>query len=105
MDEEYEEHIEEYMEHTPEKIALKIMSGEGVNMNCKDIINLSCDGRMSDYFEILVTIMMECMQILYGDLKNIDVNNLEDGHFLVLNRWFSKINVEINVKMIDAKDK
>ena len=63
-------------------------------------------GDLTYIFEILITILMEGLDIFSGGLDKTDLNNFTEKHITNLNPWFNSIGFNINVETFtkDVKD-
>lgn len=104
----------EYLpDDTPETFASKLFSEEAADPNsCRVYIDIredhndnnnndeSTKGNIIDIFQFLLTCLLEGVQIIYGDLQNIDTAYVTSDAILLLNPWFNSIGFTINVTSI-----
>lgn len=88
---------------SPEDIAHELFSKTQNNLTPHA---LSMDGDNASYiYEVLVTILLEGMDIFMNGIVNMDANNLEPDYITALNPWFHSIGFNLKVDVVDRTDK
>lgn len=99
--------IDKLDEFTPESIADKLFSKEPGDP-CSYMILAYEPGQTntdaSYYFEILITILLEGLDIFSGGLSSANLNNFTDEHITILDPWFRSIGFSLVVQVCDKKD-
>ncbi|ARF09412.1 hypothetical protein Indivirus_1_35 [Indivirus ILV1] len=99
-----EVNLDELDDFTPEAIADALFHQEPKDaLSCRLVANP--DEVDSIYlFELLVTILMEGMDIIVGDLSKIDLSGLSIEHITSLNPWFHSLGFLVRVDLLDKND-
>ena len=102
MDDLLEEELLE--DFTPEAIAEALFNQEPKDaLTCR--IVTESEGMDATYiFELLITILLEGMEIIIGDLSKADLSNLTDMHISGLNPWFHSLGFFITVDTFDKNE-
>ena len=90
---------------TPEEIAEKLFTQGAKNPNT---CQFCCDENEMDIitiFEILITILLEGLNILSGGLDKFDYTQFSEHNILSLNPWFHSIGFKIRAYVYSSKDK
>ncbi len=90
---------------SPEQIAQTIF-----NQNPKDACSCQIgtfdpDANMTYIFEILLIILMEGFCVLTGGLEGVNLDELTEDHFSMLNPWFRSLGFDIKVNQYDFEEK
>lgn len=89
--------LDELEDYSPENIAAALFNQEPKDpLTCR----LVAESDIVDsvwLFELLITIFMEGMEIIIGDLSIADLKNLSMQHIIALNPWFHSLGFNISV--------
>ncbi|CAH6421743.1 Hypothetical protein KVN_LOCUS429 [uncultured virus] len=98
-------HPEEMEDFSPEKVAQSVFNFQPTNPCAYQIITTQ-DGQDITYvFEILITILMEGLDILTNGLNNANLSNFNEEHISIMDPWFNSLGFNIFVTKFDEKDK
>jgi len=86
---------------TPENIAQYIFTKQPMERCSYQILAEQDDADLTLIFEILVTIMMEGIDIFSGGLDNVNLNDFTMNHIVGLNPWFKSIGFKIKAQIIE----
>lgn len=90
---------------SPEKIAESLFTSEPkAPCSCSLVTEEDATHDVTWWFEILVIILLEGLNILTGDLSTADLDNLTSDHITLLNPWFKSIGFKIKVNSYDKND-
>lgn len=87
----------ELEDYTPEAIAHTLFSSDPKPPCSCQIISQEEATDLTYIFEILMTIFIEGLEILAGDLSKANLDNLTEEHVSALNPWFESLGFNINV--------
>jgi hypothetical protein len=59
---------------------------------------------LSVTFEIILTVFMEGLMILYNNLDGIDMANFTEDHLTALNPWLQSVGFTLSVNTFDKQD-
>lgn len=90
---------------SPEMIAQAIFTKDPKNPCSHQILALQEGTDLTYIFEILVTILLEGLNILTGDLKEADLSNFSVSFISSLNPWFNSLGFNINVRIENETEK
>jgi len=90
---------------SPEMIAHEIFTKDAKPPCSHQILAYQEGADMTYIYEILITILLEGLEIMTGGLKEVDLSNFTASHIIVLNPWFKSIGFDINVEAVDSSDK
>ena len=91
---------------SPEKLAGTLFQKEpGVPNSCQLRFTQDDDLDASYIFEILVTVLMEGLDIFSGGLDKVDLKDFSSEQVLNLNQWFRSIGYNITVKEYPIADR
>ena len=83
--------------YTPEEIAEALFNQEPKDpCTCQMLANPS-EACTSHLFEILLIILVKGIEVLSGDLTNVDLNNMTSDHISNLEPWFKSLGFSIIV--------
>jgi hypothetical protein len=91
--------------YTPELIA-NLLFSKNPSEPCSHMILAYADG--SDilyYFEILITILLEGLDICANGLNTVDLSNFNEDFILALDPWFNSIGFKLKVDTYDYNNK
>lgn len=97
--------FEKLQNNTPEEIAEKLFTDDPKPPFSFQII---AEGETADFpyiFEILITILMEGLEILTGDLSTADLDNFSKDHLTCLLPWFKSLGFTLKVEELTDVDK
>lgn len=82
---------------SPKDIAMALFT-QGPKDPCSHLILAHQDGSDTTYiFEILITILLEALDILSNGLENADLKNFTADHITCLDPWFKSIGFTVSV--------
>ncbi len=84
----------------PEQIAQIIFAHEPKNKCSIQIIGEDSDS--ATLFEILLTIFMEGIMLLYHNLENVSISDITYEHLYALNPWFNSFGFRLIISEIDT---
>ena len=87
-------------ELTPEQIAYRLFTQHYINP--KSIQPILSEGDYLYIFEILITIYMEGIMILYNNLEDLNLDNLGAEHLIALKPWFEAIGFNLCVDITES---
>jgi len=93
-----------YLDKTPEEIANVLFTNDppkkgSTYFSCYESESDS-DLDVSTLFEIILTVVMEGLNIYYYGLDNVDYEDINPENILVVNRWMENIGVKVNCSEI-----
>lgn len=97
--------FEKLQNHTPEEIAEKLFTNEPKKPFTYQIV---AEGENADFpyiFEILITILMEGLEILTGDLSVSNLDNFSKDHLICLLPWFKSLGFVLKVDEYTEEEK
>ncbi|ARF11247.1 hypothetical protein Klosneuvirus_1_104 [Klosneuvirus KNV1] len=97
--------FEKLQDNTPEEIAEKIFTNDPKPPFTFQII---AEGETADFpyiFEILITILMEGLEILTGDLSKAELDNFSEDHLTCLAPWFKSLGFKLKIEECHEDDK
>lgn len=89
----------------PLMIATKLFSKEPSKASSYCIIADDENADAAFIFEIILTIFMEGVMILYDNLTGIDLKNFTAEHLTALNPWLNSICFNLTIDTCERKDK
>jgi hypothetical protein len=90
---------------TPEMIAHTIFLTDASDPLSYQILTIKEDTDLIYVFEILLTILLEGLEIVTRGLKNIDLSGFNDMNIRFLKPWFESIGFDIRISIDDISDK
>ena len=94
---------EQVLSLDPKQIASKLFSENPDEKLSKQLL-LDTVENVTDIYEILVTILMEGIDIVTGGVENINMDVLNSTHLLELNPWFQSIGFTITIDVVNKND-
>jgi lysophospholipase L1-like esterase len=100
------EQNEKVINVTPEEIAGALFSEDPKDPNSFQILARPDTNTkdMTYIFEILITIMVEGLEYLAGDLSKFEMNDFSEDYIETLNPWFNSICFNINVDVLNQSN-
>lgn len=97
--------LNELEDFSPEQIAEKLFTSEPKPpCSCSLVTEEEATLDLTWWFEILVIILLEGLNILTGNLSDANLDNLTTEHITLLNPWFQSLGFKIKVKSYDKTD-
>lgn len=90
---------------SPEMIAHEIFTKDAKAPCSHQILAYQDGADMTYIYEILITILLEGLEIMTGGLKEVDLSSFTTSHITVLNPWFKSIGFDITVEEVESSDK
>ena len=90
---------------SPEMIAHQLFTKEPKDPCSHQIIAYDSGSDLTYIFEILITILLEGLNILTGGLTDADLSGFNQEHIIGLNPWFNSLGFKIIVTTKNEKDK
>lgn len=90
--------------YSPEMIAREIFIKNPKDPCSYRIIPKQENIDLTYIFEILITILLEGLDILTNGLRNVDLTNFDSDHILSLNPWFNSLGFSISVDFYNDKN-
>ena len=90
---------------SPEMIAHEIFTKDAKTPCSHQILAYQEGTDLTYIYEILITILLEGLNIMTGGLKEVDLSGFTASHITILNPWFKSIGFDIKVETIDSSDK
>jgi len=97
--------IDELSDFSPEMIAQSIFTKDPKDPCTHQILAYQDGADLTYVFEILITILLEGLDILTGGLKEADLSSFTSTHVTALNPWFQSLGFDISVDVKDINDK
>lgn len=97
--------IDSLANFSPEMIAHEIFTKDAKAPCTHQILAYQEGSDMTYIYEILITILLEGLEIMTGGLKEIDLSGFNSSYITVLNPWFRSIGFNINVDTFESSDK
>lgn len=104
MSEEDEVNLEELDDFTPEAIAEALFYQEPKDALTCRLVASENEVDSVYLFELLITILMEGIDIRMDDLSNVDLSGLSIEHITGLNPWFYSLGFSVHVDLLDKND-
>ena len=92
-------------DYSPEMIAHTIFIKDACSPCSHQILAYQEGTDMTYIYEILITILLEGLDIFTGGLKDTNLTDFDKTHITVLNPWFKSLGFNMNVHTLDISDK
>lgn len=96
--------ISQMEDFSPEGIAQFLFNQEPKSTGSCEIITENDGADLSYVFEILLTILLEGLEILSNGLDHVDLAEITPEHILGLNPWFYSLGFKIRIIEKEYKD-
>lgn len=104
MDQQDEINPDELEDFTPDAIANTLFHQEPKDpFTCRLLANPE-EVDSIYLFELLITILMEGLDIMIGGLSTADLSNMTTDHITCLNPWFYSLGFKINIELFDRNE-
>jgi len=90
---------------TPEMIAHSIFTKDAKPPCSHQIITYQEGSDLTYIYEILITILLEGLEIITGGLKDVNLSEFTASHITVLKPWFHSIGFDVKVDVFSIDDK
>ncbi len=97
--------IDELINYSPEMIAHSIFTKNPKDPCTYQILAYQDGSDITYIFEILITILLEGLNILTYSLKDVDLSEFSSEHILILNPWFKSLGFNIRVTEFPQNEK
>jgi len=99
------EDLDNLADFSPEMIAHEIFTKDPKDPCSHQILAYQDGADLTYIYEILITILVEGLNILTGGLREADLSDFTKSHITALNPWFQSLGFNINVEAYDETDK
>lgn len=89
---------------SPEDIAQSLFTQDPRDPNSCQIVTDQNDIDVTYLYEILITILLEGLEILSSGIDTVDLNTFTSDHITSLNPWLKSIGYKVKVVEKDAQD-
>ncbi len=93
------EQIMNLSDYSPEQIAQELFTNNPKNPCTHQILALQNNADLTYIFEILLTVLMEGIDVLINGFENLNLNEFNHDHILIMQPWFWSLGFKINLKM------
>ena len=93
---------EDLINYSPEDIALALFSQDPKDPCSHQILAYQEGTDLTYIFEILITILMEGLDYLAGNLNDVDLTKFDEEYITMLEPWLEMIVFKINVFVYDT---
>jgi hypothetical protein len=100
--------VSDLPENTPESVAHTIFKSNPGPPFSKQIISEQDEEILNDLsicFEIVLTIFMEGIMILYDNLDDVDMTNFSLDHLIELKPWLHSLGFDLEIESVNRQDK